>query len=237
MLEKKSFIGIIPARGGSKRLPNKNILRLNNKPLIAYSIEAAEKCPYLDELMVTTDSEKIKKIAEKYGANVPFLRPGYLATNIASNFDTVKHTIEFYKNILNKKFDYFVLLQPTSPLRSTRNINEAIEFLIKKRADAVIAISKMEHNPLKSNTIPDNLSLKNFQPENVKNKRMQDLDIYYRENGAIYIVDIDRFFQEKTFFINDNIYGYIMKQENSVDIDTKLDLLVAETILKNGHKL
>lgn len=232
MLDNRSFLGIIPARGGSKRLPNKNILMLNDKPLIAYSIEAGKKCSYLDELMVTTDSEKIKKIAEKFGANVPFLRPKYLATDTTSNFDTVKHTIEFYKNILNKTFDYFVLLQPTSPLRSTSNINEAIEFLIKKRADAVISISKMEHNPLKSNTIPDNLSLKNFQPEHVKNKRMQDLETYYRENGAIYIVDIDRFIQEKNFFINDNIYGYIMKQEKSVDIDTKLDFLIAETILK-----
>jgi CMP-N,N'-diacetyllegionaminic acid synthase len=234
MLENNTFLGIIPARGGSKRLPNKNIKKLINKPLIAYTIEAAKDCPYIDELMVTTDSMKIKKIAEKYGVNVPFLRPKHLATDTASSFDTVKHTINFYKYKLNRKFDYFILLQPTSPLRTTKNIDAAMHFLFEKKADAVISISKMEHNPLKSNTVPKNLSLKNFQPDHVKNKRMQDLETYYRENGAIYILNIDRFLREKTYFIKDNIFGYIMKQRHSIDIDTKLDFLFAETIIKNG---
>jgi CMP-N-acetylneuraminic acid synthetase len=114
--------------------------------------------------MVTTDSEKIQRIALKYGANSPFLRPQDLATDTATSFDAVKHTIEFYEKKLGKTYDYLVLLQPTSPLRTSINIEQALHLLIEKQADAIISVSLMEHNPLKSNLLPENLSLEKFQP-------------------------------------------------------------------------
>ena len=118
MYQGKTFLTIIPARGGSKGLPGKNIKELCGKPLIAWSIEAGLGSQYIDEVMVTTDSQEIAGVARTFGASVPFLRPDELASDTATSFDVIKHAINFYENVLNKRFDYIVLLEPTSPLRT-----------------------------------------------------------------------------------------------------------------------
>ena len=144
MYKNNSFLAIVPARGGSKGLPGKNIKELCGKPLVAWSIEAGLKSKYVDEVMVSTDDEKIAEISKKYGANAPFLRPSELASDTATTFDAVKHTIDYYKNELKKEFDYIVLLEPTSPLREVCDIDRAIEILLESKADSIVGICKTE---------------------------------------------------------------------------------------------
>jgi CMP-N,N'-diacetyllegionaminic acid synthase len=219
-------LAIIPARGGSKRLKNKNILKLNNKPLIAYSIEAALASKYIDEVVVTSDNETILEIATSYGTKT-IKRPNELATDSSATIDTILHTLEIYNS-----FDTIIVLQPTSPLRTSNHIDEAIEEFINKKANGVISVCKTEHSPLWSNTLEKNNKMDNFLSKELLNLRSQDLPEYFRLNGAIYIAKKDKIIEQKTFFIDSNIYAYIMPQEVSIDIDTHLDFLVCETVLK-----
>jgi len=228
---RSTFLAIIPARGGSKRLPNKNILNLAGKPLIAWSIDAAKKAENISEVVVSTDSLDIKKIAEEFGGNVPFIRPDNLSNDTASSFDVVKHCIEFYQTRYNRTFDYIILLQPTSPLRTSDEIEKAIELLLKKHADAVISVCETEHSPLWANTIDNTLSLEHFLRDEVKNKRSQDLPTYYRLNGAIYICKTNELLKQKTFLLEKNCFAYVMSKEKSVDIDTSLDFKLAEILI------
>lgn len=227
----KSFLGIIPARGGSRRLPRKNVLNLGDKPLIAWTIEAALGCQFLDEVMVTTEDTEIAEVAKQYGANVPFIRPTVLAKDISTSIDTVKHAIDFYKYEWGKHFDFIVLLQPTSPLRNSQHISEAIELLISKNADAIISVCEVDHSPLWMNTLPADHSMTGFIRDEIKNTRSQDLPKNYRLNGAIYICRTDLLMKENTFFIADNVFAYIMNNNVSVDIDDLSGFLLAKTYI------
>jgi len=228
MYKAKTFLAIIPARGGSKRLPQKNILNLAGKPLIAWSIEAASKSKYLDKVIVTSDDSEILNVSQNYGVNI-IKRPNELASDTATTFDAISHVIEN-----NPKYDYIVLLQPTSPLRNSLHIDEAIQRLFEKNADAIVSVCEMDHSPLWSNTLPENASMQNFIHNEIKNTRSQDLPVYYRLNGAIYICSVDKLLEEKTFIIKKDIYAYKMNREDSVDIDEKIDFLIAATLLENS---
>ncbi|MFA6013575.1 MAG: acylneuraminate cytidylyltransferase family protein [Gallionellaceae bacterium] len=236
MHDEKSYLAIIPARGGSKRLPRKNVLDFGGKPLIAWTIEAALGCPFLDEVMVTTDDFEIAEVAKKYGANVPFFRPEALASDTATSFDAIKHTIDYYRFELGRRFDFVVLLQPTSPLRNSRNISEAIALRAQKNAEAVISVCEVDHSPLWMNTLPADHNMVGFIREDVKDTRSQDLETFYRLNGAIYIVSVDVLLEQKTFIPEQNAYAYTMSAECSVDIDTKSDLQLAVCILQGEIK-
>lgn len=231
MYKNRSFLAIIPARGGSKRLANKNILNLRDKSMIAYSIEAGLNSKYIDEVVVSTDSEKIADISKEFGAKIPFTRPSELATDTATSFDVVKHTIEFYKDNLKKEFDYLILLQPTSPLRDEKNIDDAIEFMFEKKADCVVSVCEAEHSPLLMNSLESDLSMNNFILKDVEKLRTQDLKRYFRINGAIYIVKVDKFLSEKSLFLKQNSFAFIMEREKSVDIDEEIDFKLAEFFL------
>jgi CMP-N-acetylneuraminic acid synthetase len=226
------FIAIITARGGSKRLPNKNILDLNGKPLIAWTIEAAKKCNFINEVVVSTDSLEIKKIAEQHGASVPFIRSEKLSNDTASSFDVVKHCLDFHQAQFKLNFDYIILLQPTSPLRTHIDIENAVKLLKEKNADAIVSVCETEHSPLWTNNIDSTLSMDNFLRDEVKNNRSQDLPKHYRLNGAIYICKISELLKQKTFFLEKSIFAYIMHQERSIDIDTLVDFKMAEFLLK-----
>ena len=231
MYRGRTFLSIIPARGGSKRLPNKNILPLSGKPLVAWTIEAALGSSYIDRSVVTSDSDEILKIGEKYGVGL-IKRPQELACDTSSTIDAIKHAIE----VIGNEYDFTVLLQPTSPLRTSKHIDEAIKFLEDKKAEAVISVCENEHPPLWSNTLPDDLSMKTFLRKDIINKRSQDLPKYYRLNGAIYICKTSKLLEKNTFFLDDNIYAYVMDRKSSIDIDDKLDLLYAYVII-NEEKL
>jgi len=225
LYKNKTFLAIIPARGGSKRLPRKNVLDLNGKPLIAYSIEAGLDSSYIDKVMVTSDDDEILTISKKYGA-VTINRPNELASDIATTFDAIKHTVDNYE-----KYDYIVLLQATSPLRDEKHIDEAIELLELKKADAVVSVCKMDHSPLWSNTLDESLSMVGFLKDEVLKKRSQDLEKYYRLNGAIYICKVERLLENKGFFLKENIYAYVMDRKSSVDIDEEIDFKIAEILM------
>lgn len=230
-MKNKTFLAIIPAREGSKRLPNKNIKNLNGKPLIYYSISASLKSKYITETVVSTDSSEIREIANKFGASTPFLRPKELSHDESSSIQVVIHCINYYKEVLNKEFDYVILLQPTSPLRDEVDLDGAIEFLLKKSADAVVSVTEVEHNPIWSNVLDDSNSMENFLDKKYLNKRSQDLPTYYRLNGAIYICNTSKLIEENTFFISKNIFAFRMLQEKSIDIDTKLDFIIADSLM------
>lgn len=221
---------IIPARGGSKRLPRKNVLPLAGKPLITWTIEAALRCGIEGEICVSTDDEETAEIAVKAGASVPFIRPAELSSDQAGSAAVVKHAIDFYSHN-GKTFINLILLQPTSPLRDAADIRGAFDFFRERNAKNVVSVCPMDHSPLWSNVLPDNLSLKGFIKKEVKGRRSQDLPVYYRLNGAIYICDIDRFRKTFSLINEDEAFAYIMSAEHSIDIDTLIDVRLAELIL------
>lgn len=223
----KSFISIIPARGGSKRLPNKNILDFAGKPLVSWTIDAALQSKYINRTIVSSDSEAVLSVANEFGAEA-LKRPDELSGDFAQSFDAVEHAI---KN--TGFYDYVVMLQPTSPLRTAEHIDQAIELLNRKNADAIISVCLVDHPPFWSNTLPEDLSMKSFLDDKVKNKRSQDFEAYYRLNGAIYICRYEKLLKERTFFLNENIYAFIMPQEASIDIDTPMDFKIAEVFMDN----
>lgn len=227
MHNSKTFLAVIPARAGSKRLPGKNIKDLKGQPLISWSIEAALKSKYIDKVVVTSDNDEILDIASSYGSET-IERPDELASDLSTTAGAVKHVIEN-----SESFDYVILLQPTSPLRTAKHIDEAIELLELKRANAVISVSEVEHSPLWCNTLPDDGSMSGFISEAVKNFRSQDLPVYYRLNGAIYIVKTSQFLAEDTFMIKENVFSYVMGANVSIDVDSLIDFKMAEFFLVN----
>ena len=229
MYKNKKILAIIPARSGSKRLPNKNILNLAGKPLIAWTIEEAKKSKYIDKVVVSTDSEQIAEISRQYGAEIPFLRPAELAQDTTSSIDVIKYCMENLKD----DFDYLMLLQPTSPLRTYEDIDNAINMLDENTL-AVVSVCETEHSPLWINTLPDDLSMENFLRPEVKNKRSQDLPKYYRLNGAIFLAEIEYFYQHNDFY-GPKTKALIMSKEHSVDIDTELDFMICSYILKQNR--
>lgn len=237
MYKNKSFLAIIPARGGSKGLLGKNIKELCGKPLIAWSIESGLKSKYLDEVIVTTDSKDIADIAKQYGASVPFLRPDVLANDTATSFDAIKHTIEFYKNEMKKEFDYIVLLEPTSPLREARDIDIAIEQLFNSNADSIVGICKTEdQNPAFLVFKNEKDFISGYENHDMKVLRRQDIkDVYFFE-GTIYISKTDVLLNKKTFY-HENTIGYVVPKYKSLEIDDIDDFIMVEAIMKHkGYK-
>ncbi len=223
-------IAIIPARSGSKGLKDKNIKELNGKPLIAYTIEAAISSGCFEEVMVSTDSELYADISRRYGASVPFLRSDENASDTATSWGTVNEVLENYKRI-DKKFDTFCLLQPTSPLRSGEDIKSAYALYERNSSFAVVSVCEAEHSPLWCGNLPDNGELNKFIDMSAIKQR-QAYGKFYRLNGAIYIVNTARYMND-TFIYQEGSFAYVMPQEKSIDIDTELDFKIAEVIMRN----
>lgn len=230
MISNKTFLAIIPARGGSKRLPRKNVLPLAGKPLINWSIEAGLNSQYINKVLVSSDDDEVLSIAQQAGADI-IRRPAELAQDGSTSFDAIKHAIDN-----TEAHDYVVLLQPTSPLRTSQHIDEAIQLLEHKNADAVISVTTMEHSPLWANTLPSDDSMVGFLREEVLDLRSQELGSHYRLNGAIYIAKTDKLLAAGSFFLKDNVYAYKMPNEYSVDIDTELDFNWAEFLLNASRR-
>ncbi len=227
----KKFLALIPARAGSKGIKDKNIIDLKGKPLIAYSIEAAKRSKYIDRVVVSTDGDDIASVAKDWGADVPFLRPDYLASDTAKTIDAVLHCIrELEKS--GEKYDYLVLLQPTQPLRQGFHIDEAIEKILESEAQSLASVSKVKEHPVLIRTISENGELRNLL-DCSSTVRRQDFPDYYRVNGAIYINKINENLNEQTS-LNDNILPYEMAHEYDVDIDELLDLKIAELMLESN---
>ena len=223
-------IAIIPARSGSKGLKNKNIKLLNGKPLLAYSIEAAINSKCFDVVMVSTDSKKYAKIAKEYGANVPFLRSKDNSRDKSTSWDVVKEVLDEYQK-RGYVFDTFMLLQPTSPLRTSKDIKEAYKLLKDKKANSIVSICEAENVPENLYKLKDNLYLSNFLKNKSNSIRRQDREKYYRFNGAIYLSKIE-YFKKHNDIYSGKCYGYLMEDISSIDIDSSLDFKIAETLIK-----
>ncbi len=227
-----SVLGVITARSGSKGIRDKNIRELNGKPLIAYTIESALQSHYIDEVMVSTDSDVYADIAKKFGAVVPFLRSNRNSEDMSKSVDVLLEVLDEYEK-REKYFDNIVMLQPTSPLRTYKNLNEAFDLFYEKNADSVVSVCECEHSPLLSGILPDDWSLFEFiKSEN--NLRRQELQKFYRLNGAIYISKVTALKEIRSFY-GENSYAYIMKQRESIDIDTELDFEYADFLLKRQN--
>lgn len=225
-------IAIITARSGSKGLKDKNILPLAGMPLIAYSVIAARESMMFKDVMVSTDSEHYASIAKEYGASVPFLRSKELSGDFIGSWDVVKEVLNNYLTAFNMQFDTVCLLQPTSPLRSARDIISGYQEFEEKHADSVTAVCEMEHSPLWSMTLPKDLSLKEYRKKSKGNLPRQKLPTYYRINGALYIRRIEYHLDGSIELPETEAYAYIMPRERSVDIDTQIDFRLAEILMK-----
>lgn len=222
-------LAIIPARSGSKGLKDKNIKLMGGKPLMAYSIGAALKSGEFSEVMVSTDSSEYADIARENGANVPFLRSEATSSDGASTWDTVREVLGRYQE-MGQVFDTFCVLQPTSPLRTAEDIIKAYSLYREKAEFAVISVCEAEHSPVWCGHLQDGDSLEGFIPKENMMQR-QHYGKFYRPNGAIYIINTARF-AEETYFYQKGSYAYIMKAEDSLDIDTELDFKIAEMLMQ-----
>ena len=219
-------------RSGSKGLKNKNIKELAGKPLLAYSIDAAMNSNMFHTIMVSTDSEEYAGIARAYGAEVPFLRSAAAASDTASSWDTVAEVLDNYR-LIGKEYDTFMLLQPTSPLRTARNIIEAYQEMFAKDANSIVSLCEMDHSPLQGNVLPETLSLDHFFYGGLKGKRRQDMETYYRLNGAIYLAKVI-FFEENHDIYREKCFAYMMNKWESIDIDDEYDFAISEAIIESN---
>ncbi|EMH6404191.1 acylneuraminate cytidylyltransferase family protein [Providencia rettgeri] len=211
------MIALIPARGGSKGLPRKNIKLLNGKPMIAYTIEAALNSKYITDVVISTDDQEIYDIALSYGAKDTFLRPKELAEDSSLAIDNYIYTIQRLEKEYNYNLDSFIVLQPTSPLRSTEDIDNSICLFTENKADSVISFCE-EHHPIKWHKyINKNNKLEDIFDENLLVNRQDIIPTYY-PNGAIYIFSKNLILERK--YYSKNTYAYIMPRSRSVDIDT-----------------
>ena len=225
------IVSIIPARGGSKGLPGKNIIDLAGKPLIAWTIEASLKSKYITKTIVSSDTEEILNISKQYGAEI-IKRPDELALDTTPSEPVILHVLENIKNI--DEYEYLILLQPTSPLRTDKDIDNAIEILIEKKALALISTKEVENKILKAFKNDVSGYLEGVANNEYPFMRRQDLPKTFMPNGAIYIVNIKEFLKTKRLFTNKTI-SFEMSEEKSFDIDTKEDLNICRKILSRVH--
>lgn len=230
MYRNKKILALITARGKSKRLPDKNIKPFCGKPLIAWTIKQAKQSRYIDAIIVSTEDPAIAKISKKYGAGVPFLRPRRLATDKAKSIDVILHVLKWFEDH-GKSCDVVVLLQPTSPLRTSYDIDKAIELIFLKRANAVVSVSKSEHSPHWINTLYRDGWMRNF----AFSDSIRKAGNYHILNGAVYLA-YSTYLKKYKSFLGAKTFAYVMPPERSVDIDTALDFKFAQMLKNNSNK-
>lgn len=228
MYGERKIMALIPARGGSKGIKRKNVRDLCGKPLIAYSILAAKESRYIDKIFVSTEDLEIAETAGKYGAEVPCLRPMQLAEDNSKTLDVVLHAVQ---NFVDKKeYDALILLQPTQPLRTSDDIDRAIEFFYQHNRTSLVSISQVDDSPILIRYFDENGNMEKLL-NSCSTVRRQDMPEYYRVNGAIYINVIDEINNDTSF--NDNKLGFKMDKSHSVDIDEEKDMYIAQYYLEN----
>ena len=226
---KNEILAIIPARGGSKGIPRKNIRLLARKPLIAYSIEASLKSKYIDRVVVSTEDEEIAEISKRYEAEV-IERPKEVARDDSPTIDAIFHALEVLKAEENYEPDIAILLQPTSPLRNAEDIDSAIELFLNADCESVVSVCEFKHSPYWCFVIEGGY-LKSLFGDEYLRRRRQDLEKVYMPNGAIYISTPENLRIYKSFYCPRTI-PYIMPPERSIDIDNEVDLMLAELLMK-----
>jgi CMP-N-acetylneuraminic acid synthetase len=223
-------VALITARGGSKRLPRKNVLPVAGKPLLAWSIEAALGAPSIRRVIVSTDDQEIAAAAREYGAEIPFLRPSELAGDTSPHIDVVLHAARWLEQAGDCP-EYLLVLQPTSPLRSAEDIEGIIEFAGSRAARGAVSLRPAVDHPMLCRRIDDHRRLQHFIEPPVGYVRTQDLPPAYSINGALYLIRTAALFAEKQLILPDSV-GYVMPPERSLDVDDAWDLRLADILLR-----
>lgn len=232
---KNNIIGVIPARGGSKGVPRKNLIHLLDKPLIQYTIEEALDSHHLSKVIVSTDDKEIANLSKSLGAEVPFMRPPKLATDAALSIEVMMHALKKMEDLDKKRYNILVMLQPTTPFRTSQDIDNGIELLLRGGADSVISVVNVgAHHPLRMKRIVNDGWLINYIEQGTEDMRpRQELPPVYIRNGSLYITWRNVLLQGS--FVGSNCKAYIMPPERSVNIDTKFDIILAEYLLRENR--
>ena len=229
MYKNKKILAVIPARGGSKGIPSKNIIEVGGKPLIQYTIDCAKHSKYIDRAVISTDSEEIKKVSIECGGDVPFIRPKELALDTSKTIDCIVHAVNTLKE-MGETYDYVMIIQNTVPLRKAWHVDESIEKLIDSNERSLVSITEVEQHPILMRTINEDGTVKNLLPMS-STMRRQDFPKFYKVDGAIAIQKIDEEFNLNTS-INDGKLAYVMDEKYSTDIDSYIDIKVIEYYLE-----
>lgn len=233
LLRGNKVVAIIPARGGSKGIPKKNIKKLNGKPLIAYTIEETLKSKYIDRVIVSTEDLDIAQISKSFGAEVPFLRPIELAQDDTPGIEPIFHSIKHLEEKESYAFEYIICLQCTSPFRSSKHIDDALEKLIESKANSIVSVCESEISPYWMKTVENGVMRDFIKSKNFVARR-QDAPKVYALNGAIYAAKKD-FLIINNGWYDDNTLAFIMDKKSSIDIDNILDFKFAEFLMKEGY--
>lgn len=220
MIDGKSVLAIIPARGGSKGVPRKNIREAGGKPLIAWTIEEARKSKYIDRLILSSDDAEIIAVAKEWGCEAPFVRPAELALDETPGIAPVLHVLEMLPD-----YDVVVLLQTTSPLRNVTDIDGCLEQCASSGAPACVSVTEAEQSPYWMYTLGNGGAMKPLLAAQTDFARRQDLPPVYVLNGAVYVAQSNWLREHKTF-VSEETRAFVMPQERSLDIDTELDLQI-----------
>jgi CMP-N-acetylneuraminic acid synthetase len=229
-MKQPTILAVITARGGSKGIPQKNLSTILGKPLIAYTIEAALQAKTLTRTIVSTDDKTIAQVSEQYGVEVPFLRPKHLATDTATSIAVLQHAVTYLANEEDYTTDLVVCLQPTSPLRTADDIDQAVNLCLQSGADSVVSLCQAKHHPFWMKKIIDGRIYPLINEGGQKYSRRQDLPPIYQLNGALYVTRVKVLLEENRI-LGEYTIPYIMSQERSIDIDSQTDLRTAESIL------
>jgi N-acylneuraminate cytidylyltransferase len=221
----KSILAVIPARGGSKGLIRKNLCDLAGKPLIAWTIEETKKSQYIDRCILSSEDIEIINVAKLYGCEVPFVRPNQFAQDDSTSIEVILHAISKINN-----YDYVVLLQPTSPLRSVEDIDKCIEKIVETNAPSCVSVTIPDKSPYWMYTLEQNSKMIPLIDQDLILRR-QDLPSTFVLNGAVYIAKTEWFIENKSFFTYETV-GYVMDKKRSYDIDTIEDLMICEYLIK-----
>lgn len=230
-MKQKRVLAIIPARGGSKGIKNKNLVPLNGKPLIAWTIEQAQRSSLIDEIFVTTDSEAIKSVADNYGNYCNWLRPSSLATDESRTIDCVLHVMQQYKDKKNEAFEYICLLEPTSPLRDHDLIDKMLTKLFESEADSIVSVGKNKMHPSIIKKLDSNGYLSPYEKNAPLDIRRQDLTSLYHPFGTFVVKSA--ILEECQSFYPKKQIPYILSEELCFEIDETIDLICIEGIMKH----
>jgi CMP-N,N'-diacetyllegionaminic acid synthase len=230
----KKVLAIIPARAGSKGVPDKNIKDINEKPLIAWTLIEAQKSKIIDKIIVSTDSSHYASLCKNFGVDVPFIRPSNISNDKTSSEEVVIHAIKWLETKNNYTSDYILLLQPTSPLRTLSDIDLAINIAYEKNADSVVSVEKVIKHPHYMRRINKDGLLENYTNRRLTNIRRQDLDEVFVLNGAIFLVKTEVILNGSWY--GNECYPIIMPQERSIEIDSQFDFYLSDLIMKDKNE-
>ncbi len=224
------MLAIIPARGSSKGIPKKNIRLLAGKPLILWTVEEAQKPAHIDRLILSTDDDEIAAVCKDSGIEIPFMRPIELAEDTSLAIDNYIYTIDRLNAESSKQYDEFIVLQPTSPLRTATDIDNAVNLFHEKNADSVVSVFEAPYPPVWAKKVDLSGMLKDYFDSAIDNRNRQEFEAAFIPNGAIFILKLSLLKSNYSYY-TDRTYAYAMPPERSIDIDTEIDFKFAEFLI------